>query len=132
VVLTTMSTGLEQKFRQAIDLLNEAVARDPSFFLAYCQLAYIHDRIYFLGIDHTPARMALAEAAVQTAFHLRPNAGEAHLARSENLYRGHLDYAGALAELDAARRTLPNDPRIFELAGFIQARQGKFEEALRN
>ncbi len=108
------------------------MARDPSFFLAYCQLAYIHDRIYFLNIDHTPARLALVEAAIQTAFRLRPNAGEAHLARSEHLYRGDLDYDGALAELDIARRTLPNDPRIFELAGFIQARQGKFEEALHN
>jgi serine/threonine protein kinase/tetratricopeptide (TPR) repeat protein len=132
LVLTTMSTGLEQKFGQAIDLLNQAVARDPSFFLAYCQLAYIHDRIYFLNIDHTPARLALAEAAIDRAFHLRPNAGETHLARSEHLYRGDLDYDGALAELDIARRTLPNDPRIFELAGFIQARQGKFEEALHN
>jgi len=132
LVLTTMSTGLEQKFLQAIALLNEAVARDPSFFLAYCQLAYTHDQLYFLAFDHTPARLALAEAAIQAAFRLRPNAGEAHLARGENLFRGHLDYDGALAELDIARRTLPNDPRIFELTGFIQARQGKHEEALHN
>jgi TolB-like protein/Tfp pilus assembly protein PilF len=130
LVSTTMSTGLEQKFRQAIDLLNQAVARDPSFFLAYCQLAYIHDRLYFLNIDHTPARLALAKTAIDRAFRLRPNAGEAHLAHSEHLYRGDLDYDGALAELDIARRTLPNDARIFELAGFIKARQGKFEEAL--
>src|SRR5437867_3633419 len=30
-------------FGQAIDLLNQAVARDPSFFDAYCQLAWAHD-----------------------------------------------------------------------------------------
>jgi TolB-like protein/Tfp pilus assembly protein PilF/tRNA A-37 threonylcarbamoyl transferase component Bud32 len=132
LISTTMSTGLEQKFLQAIDLLNQAVARDPSFFLAYCQLAYTHDQLYFLAFDHTPARLALAEGAIRAAFRLRPNAGEAHLARGENLFRGHLDYGGALAELDIARRTLPNDPRIFELTGFIQARQGKHEEALRN
>jgi len=132
LVLTTMSTGFEQKFLQAVDLLNKAVARDPSFFLAYCQLAYTHDQLYFYGYDHTPARLALADAAIQAAFRLRPNAGEAHLARGENLFRGHLDYDGALAELDVARRTLPNDPRIFELTGFIQVRQGKHEESLRN
>jgi tetratricopeptide (TPR) repeat protein len=74
----------------------------------------------------------LAEAAIDRAFHSRPNAGEAHLARSEHLYRGDLDYDGALVEFDLARQTLPNDPRIFELAGFIQARQGKFEESLHN
>jgi len=132
VVLTTMSTGGEQKFVQAIDLLNQAVARDPSFFLAYCQLAYSHDQLYFLGFDHTPTRLALAEAAVQSAFSLRPDAGEAHLARGENLYRGHLDYDHALAELEMARQTLRNDPRIFELTGFIQSRQGKYVESLDN
>lgn len=132
VVLTTMSTGEEEKFRQAIDLLNQAVAHDPSFFLAYCQLAYSHDQLYFLGLDHTPARMALAEAAIQEALRLRPDAGEAHLARAENLYSGRLDYAGALVELDIARRTLPNDSRIFDLSGAIQARQGKYEEGLRS
>jgi serine/threonine protein kinase/TolB-like protein/Tfp pilus assembly protein PilF len=132
VVLTTMSTGEEQKFRQAIDLLNQAVAHDPFFFLAYCQLAYSHDQLYFLGLDHTPARLALAEAAIQEAFRLRPNAGEVHLARAENLFCGHLDYNGALAELDIAGRTLPNDSRIFELTGAIQSRQGKHEEGMRS
>jgi serine/threonine protein kinase/tetratricopeptide (TPR) repeat protein len=132
LVSTTMNTGLEQKFSQAIDLLNKAVARDPSFFLAYCQLAYVHDKLYSLGADHTPARLKMAEAAIDRAFQLRPNAGEAHLARSEHLYRGELNYDGAMAELDLARQTLPNDPRIFELTGLVQARQGKFEDALRN
>ena len=51
----------------------------PSFFQAYCQLAYTHDQLYFLGFDHSPARLALAEAAIQAAFRLRPEAGEAHL-----------------------------------------------------
>ena len=40
---------------QAADLLNQAVARDPSFFKAYCLLASTHDRLYFFGHDHTPA-----------------------------------------------------------------------------
>src|SRR5207249_364577 len=80
---------------EAADLLNQAVARDPSFFKAYCLLASTHDRLYFLGRDHTPARLALAEAAVQEAFRLHPDAGEAHLARAQNLYRGYLDYNAA-------------------------------------
>jgi len=117
---------------EAADLLNQAVARDPSFFQAYCQLAHTHDRLYFLGYDHTPARLALAEAALQAAFHLRPDAGEAHLARAQNLYRGYLDYDGALAELEIAGQTLPNDPGVFGLRGYIQRRQGKQEEALRS
>ena len=117
---------------QAIDLLNQAVARDPSFFQAYCQLAYAHDLLYFLGDDRTPARLGMAEAAIEAASRLFPDAGEAHLARAENLYRGHLDYDAALAELQVAVQTLPNDPRVFELEGYIQRRQGRWEEAMRN
>jgi TolB-like protein len=67
---------------QAADLLNQAVARDPSFFRAYCQLAFVHDALYFFGHDRTSARLAMAEAAIQAAFRLRPEAGEAHLARA--------------------------------------------------
>jgi serine/threonine-protein kinase len=118
--------------QQAIDLLNEAVARDPSFFEAYCALALSHDQIYFFGFDHTPARLASAEAAIQEAFRIRPNAGEAHLARAYHLYNGYLDYGGALAELEVARQSLPNDPRIFRLTGYIQRRQGHWEESTRN
>jgi serine/threonine protein kinase/Tfp pilus assembly protein PilF len=117
---------------EAVDLLNQAVARDPSFFKAYCQLAHTHDRLYFLGYDHTPARLALAEAAIQAAFRLRPDAGEAHLARAQNLYRGYLEYDAALAELEVAGQTLPNDAGVFELKAYIQRRRGKQEEAVRS
>src|SRR5213595_500216 len=116
---------------QAIDLLNQAVARDPSFFKAYCLLAAAHDQLYFVG-DHTPGRLAAAEAAVEKAFRLRPNAGEAHLARAFHLYNGYLEYDGALAELEIARRSLPNNPRIFSVTGYIQRRQGRWEESMRN
>src|SRR5881392_184589 len=117
---------------QVVDLLNQAVARDPSFFKAYCLLAAAHDYLCFFGLDHTPARLAAAEAAVREAFRIRPNAGEAHLARAGHLYNAYLDYDGALAELEIARRSLPNDSRIFFRMGLIQRRQGRWEESMRN
>jgi serine/threonine-protein kinase len=117
---------------QAVNLLNQAVARDPEFFEAFCQLAHAHDLLYFLGNDRTPARLAMADRATHAASRLFPDAGETHLAHAENLYRGYLDYDGALAELEAAVQSLPNDPRIFELEGYIQRRQGRWEEAIRN
>ena len=133
LILTTSFSALSGKnLLQAIDLLNQALDRDPSFFLAQSQLAYAHVNLYHLGIDHTAARLAQAEAAVQAAFRLRPDAGEAHLARAEHLYRGYLDYDKALAELEVARRTLPNDPHVFELTGYIFRRRGRQEEGLRN
>ncbi len=132
LLLTSFSSAAKARLLAAADLLKQAVARDPSFFQAYCQLAYAHDSLYFLGLDHTPTRLALAEAAIQGAFRVRPDAGEAHLARARNLYQGYLDYDGALAELEIARRSLPNDPRAFALKGYIERRQGRWEESTRN
>ncbi|HET7159199.1 MAG TPA: tetratricopeptide repeat protein, partial [Burkholderiales bacterium] len=132
LLLTASVTG-DPEVRKAIELLDEAVKRDPSFFDAYCQLAYAHEYLYAItGFDHTPARLALAEAAVQAATRLRPDAAETHLARALYLYYGLRDYAGALAELEIARRALPNDPRLFELTGYILRRRGQQEEGLQN
>src|SRR5438552_2824026 len=112
ILLRTGSIPKADTF-QAVDLLTQAVARDPSFFDAYCQLAFAHDALYFFGDDHTSARLALAEAALQAASRLRPDAGETHLARGQNLYWAYGDYDGALAELEVARQTLRNDARLF-------------------
>ena len=127
------SVTYEPDMRKAIELLDAAVKRDPLFFDAYCQLAYAHEYLYGLtGSDHTRDRLALAEAAVQAATRLRPDAAETHLARAQYLYYGLRDYAGALAELEIARRGLPNDPRLVELTGYILRRRGQSEEGLQN
>jgi TolB-like protein/Tfp pilus assembly protein PilF len=133
LLTAAFSVTQDPDLRKAIELLDEAVKRDPSFFDAYCQLAYTHEQLYAaLGSDHTPSRLALAEAAVQAAARLRPDAAETHLARAHYLYFGLRDYAGALAELEIARRALPNDPRLFALTGYILRRRGQQEEGLQN
>src|SRR4029434_6756480 len=65
---------------QAVNLLNQAVARDPEFFEAFCQLAHAHDLLYFLGNDRTPARLAMADAAAQAASRLFSADTHKHLA----------------------------------------------------
>jgi TolB-like protein/Tfp pilus assembly protein PilF len=115
---------------KAVQLLDEAVARDPFFFLAYGELAGAHDRIYFLGFDHTDARLKLSEAAVNSVRRLRPQAGETHLALAQHFYWAYRDYDRAKAELALARRTLPNESRIPLLTGYIDRRQGDWEKAV--
>ena len=117
---------------EAIHLLNEAIQRDPTFALAYYQLAHAHDMLYFASTDHTPARLAMADAAIQSLTRLRPNSGEAHLAQAKHLYWGYLDYDRAREELSFAQRSLPNDPLPFLLAGYIDRRQGRWAESTKN
>jgi TolB-like protein/class 3 adenylate cyclase/Flp pilus assembly protein TadD len=126
---TSFSSRLQENLLEATHLLEQAIARDPTFFLAYCRLAEAHDLIYFFGSDHTPARLALANTAIQAALRLRPDSGEAHLALAEHFYRGYRDDERALAELSLARRALPNDPLVLQLTGFIDRRQGRWEKS---
>ena len=117
---------------EAVRLLDEAVERDPSFFLAYYQLARAHDAIYQTGNDHTPARLALADAAIQSLRRLRPDAGETHLALARHLYWGYLDYEHARQELSVAQQALPNNSEAFLFAAYIDRRQGRWEDSTRN
>jgi TolB-like protein/class 3 adenylate cyclase len=132
IVSSFFSARFGDNLSQAARFLDQAVARDPHFLLAYCDLAAVHDYLYFYGVDHTPARLALATAAVENALRLGPSKGEAHLAKAQHLYQGYLDYDRARAELAIARQTLPNDSRVFELAGYVERRQGHQEEGLKN
>src|SRR6266699_967010 len=76
--------GGSEDLAEATRLLDEAIARDPKFLLAYYHLARADDIMYFLGLDHTPERLALAEKAVRAALELRPDSGEARLAQAQH------------------------------------------------
>jgi TolB-like protein/predicted Ser/Thr protein kinase/Tfp pilus assembly protein PilF len=124
------STRAKEDLFQAVQLLDQVVARDPSFLAAYSHLAEANDRIYFLGFDHTDVRLKLAEAAIQSIRNLRPGSGETHLTLGQHLYWAYRDYNRAQQELAAARTTLPNESRIPLMAGYIDRRLGRWEKSL--
>jgi len=118
--------------RQSIRLLDQAVAHDPNFYLAWCQLARVHDTLYFVGADHTSARISLARNALNKALALAPERGEAHLTAAWLAYHFERDYKTALRELEIARQNLPNDSSIPELTAFIARRQGQWQLCVEN
>jgi serine/threonine protein kinase len=132
ITTAVFSTPQAESLFEAVRLLNQAIERDPTFALAYYQLAHAHDLLYFTGTDHTPAQLALADAAIQSLTRLRPNSGEAHLALAKHLYWGYLDYDRARNELSLAEKSLPNEPWAFVLAGYIDRRQGRWDESTKN
>jgi serine/threonine protein kinase/Flp pilus assembly protein TadD len=125
-----VGAGVEVKLREGVNLLKSATDQDPNFHAAFCEIVYGSDLLYAEGYDHTPERLAVAEAALRRAEQLKPNSPETHLARANHLYYALRDHEGAQAELDIAARGLPNDSRIPELNGYIVRRKGKDEEAL--
>src|SRR5262249_48444920 len=66
----------DENYVEATHLLDRAIERDPGFFLAYCLRADAYSLLYSI-FDDTSAR-DLANRAVKAAFHLQPEAGDAH------------------------------------------------------
>jgi TolB-like protein/Tfp pilus assembly protein PilF len=126
----TFDARAPENMRQAIRFLDQAIAHDPAFLLAYCQLANAHALLHFNAIDPSPARVALAEEALTKALELGPDRGESHLAAAWVAYLCYRHYDRALAEAAIAGRQLPNDPAVFQLPGFIARRQGHLEQCV--
>ena len=126
------STNVKQSLLRAAQLLDAAVARDPNFTVAFCLLSTVHLELYFGGADHTPARRESAHAAIEAAARLEPDAGEVHLGLARYAYNVFRDYDRARAELDLARRTLPNSSEIYLLKGALDRRQARWAESVRN
>ncbi len=117
---------------QAVQMLEEAVKRDPNFLLAYCLLAEVHTDLYWGGFDHTPARLEQARVALENAERISPDAGEVHYEKGVFAYHGHRDYDGARREFELARRTLPNSSRLALITGAVDRRQGRWDEAVKH
>jgi TolB-like protein/Flp pilus assembly protein TadD/tRNA A-37 threonylcarbamoyl transferase component Bud32 len=116
--------------RTAVTLFERAIALDSSFALAYANLAQADDFLYWFYFDRTDRRRDMVQHAAERAVALQPTLPEAHLAMGYYYYHGQLDYARALAEVDLALKARPNDAALLLLQGFIERRQGKWEDAL--
>jgi TolB-like protein/Flp pilus assembly protein TadD len=115
---------------QAIDLLQQAFARDPKFAKVAALLSRAHMYMYFFGPDRTDARLEAAKDAADQALALQPELGEAHFALAFYWYWGFRDYEHAQAELDLARKTLPHSFDVEEISAAVARRQGKWDQTL--
>ena len=94
---------------KAIAFYEQAIARDPSYALAYAGLssAYILAPFY-TGADRREANSKAKEAALK-ALRLDPNLAEAHTALGKVLFFSEIDLAGAMREYKRAIELKPND-----------------------
>ncbi len=114
----------------AASLFQQAVTADPKFATAYAKLARTQTQIYWHHYDHTPARLALARAALDSAMRLGPDLPETHMARGYFYYWGSLDYENALREFETALRIQPSNSELLQAMGYVERRRGRWEESL--
>jgi non-specific serine/threonine protein kinase len=128
--------SVRRDMQRKIDLLNRAVARDPKFLLAYCELAKAHGRFFINQIGAKPEELlvdhrSLAEIALQNARRIDPDAGELHLAQAYHFFNVTKDYEQAGVEAEIARRTLPNNAELDLISARVARSQGRWEDAVR-
>ncbi|MGH8092441.1 MAG: adenylate/guanylate cyclase domain-containing protein [Chthoniobacterales bacterium] len=125
-----MRTRRPESFDQATAFYQQAIAHDPGFALARARLVenqmLRHWFITRLGEADLDEIMRTAERAVA----LTPNLPAAHIALGVCYYYGRRQYDQALGEFRRAIELQPNDVRALEYCGFVQLRQGRFQEGL--
>src|SRR6266404_136379 len=110
--------------------LKEAVRIDPKFTLGWSLLSSVDSAGYVTRtLPQTTALRDEARIAVETAFRLQPNLGEAVSAKAFYHYVFLKDYDTALRYFEQATRLSPNDSRIPEALAFVERRRGRWEQS---
>jgi len=124
--------GGEKDNRIAAEMYEKAVELDPTFALAYASLSIRHSWMYWAYYDRTDERLNKAKEAVDRALELKPDLSEAHWALGVYYYYGSRDYERALEQFAIGQKGQPNNTELLAAIGYVQRRQGKFEEAVTN
>lgn len=125
----------DEDSREAIALLERAIAIDPGFAPLHAVLAAAYvSRLNFLVPEEARELEQKAYAATETALSLDPNIAEAYLARGNLLWTPSYGYAHerAIQEYRRALSLNPNLDRAHEGLARVFIHLGFFEEALQH
>lgn len=112
----------------AVAALEQAVALDPKFALAWALLARVRANIAFGDSDG--AMSESTRQALDRAMALAPDLAEVQLAHAHYKHYVERDYAGAESELKALHARWPNDIEVLQSLAFVARRVGHWQEAL--
>ena len=117
---------------QGLNYLEQAVARDPGYALAYAAIAHAYTEVGLGIAGELSAREAYerARAAVTRALELDPGLAEAHAMLGFLKFVGDYDWKGAEAEFRRAIELNPNSGDAYDTYGLMLSALGRFDEAL--
>lgn len=127
--LKLYSTARDADVRDAQRLLNEAVALDPEFALAWALLSRVHSYFYFNRTDATEGRRAAAEHALKEALRLKPDLADVLLADAYYTYWVKRDYEGSRARFERLMKKWPNNGSVLIALASITRRQARWVES---
>ncbi len=130
--INKMPSGRRADLVKAEGFFQTAVEQDPTFAVAWGQMAAVHARLSFYSLDASPERLARGEAAIANAVRLAPDSPDVIRSVGTFAYYAHRDYVTAREQYEKIARLQPNDPTVFESLGLIQRRQGHWAESLAN
>lgn len=120
-------TSLQAHVRRELE---DAVARDPAFALAWSWLAHVYSTQYNSGADRTPAVRDAASRAARTAIALAPRQAEPHVGLARVLMVVDRDYDEALREIEVARRARPELAEAIRVEAWLRQRRGEWAASL--
>src|SRR6266496_837421 len=108
----------------------QALARDPSFALAYARLAQSELFRHWFISNLTSAELGEVKSNIDRALAIAPASPDAHLALGVFYYWGYRDYDAGLRELDRAIELQPSSSNSWNFRAAIYRRRGEWQRAL--
>jgi TolB-like protein/class 3 adenylate cyclase/Flp pilus assembly protein TadD len=120
----------KELFDRAETFYRQALARDPTFALAYARLAYNRLYRHWFGNRLNSAQLEEVKSNIDRALAIAPDLPEAYLALGMFYYWGQRDFDSALRELDRAIELQPSNSDSWSFRAAIYRRRGEWRRSL--
>ncbi len=122
--------GTEEGLNKSIEYSEQAIAKDPTYALAYSGLANSYTAIADFGFIPHKEALPKAEEAARKAVELDDSLGEAHASLAWVKSVNDLDWSGGESEFQRAIALDPNYPTSHFYHGLALAVTGRLDEAI--
>jgi TolB-like protein len=124
------STYKEETYDSAATFYRQALARDPTFSLAYARLAYNRLNRHWFVKRLTSGQLDEVKSDIERAIAIAPDLPDAHLALGLFHYWGRHDFDSALKEFDRAVELQPSSSFSRQYRAAIYRRRGEWRRSL--
>jgi TolB-like protein/DNA-binding SARP family transcriptional activator/Tfp pilus assembly protein PilF len=119
-----------QAYAHAIGYFDRAIARDPTFALAFANLAMTYTELAEMGMMTPDVAFERAAEASANAVRLDPELGDAHCTMGYLKGVHEFDWAGAEREFKRALELSPSSADTYDYYGRLCAGLGRFDDAI--